>query len=170
MDFGPISAEELEIWPYLDTMPFDRVSAETILSGPGLIRLHRARCMATGRLAPEFDEVELITRAYAEPEGAEARTLRFLWNLVARFASDLALAFFAKGGVTFSGGVLPRLLPFLDLQKFREHFEDKSPYGEILRGIGTRLIVTDDFVLTGMAGIAAAPQGYAIDYAGRAWR
>ena len=40
----------------------------------------------------------------------------------------------------------------------------------MMRAIGTRLIVTEDAVLTGMAAIAAAPQNYAIDYATRTWR
>jgi hypothetical protein len=40
----------------------------------------------------------------------------------------------------------------------------------MMRAIGTRLIVTEDAVLTGMAAIATAPRKYAIDYAARAWR
>lgn len=170
MDFGPIGAEEAAIWPHLEIAAEGRISAETILSGHGLVRLHRARCAAAGAPAPDLDEVALIERAHARPDGEEARTLRLVWTLVARFSGDLTLAFLATGGVTFSGGVLPRLTDFLDPQTFRAHFEDKAPYGEIMRGVGTRLIVAEDVVLPGMAAIAAAPQTYAIDYARRAWR
>jgi glucokinase len=170
MGFGPIGVEETALWPHLDTGTLGRVSAETILSGPGLMRLHRARCMAAGEAAAEFSEVVLIERARAQPGGAEAATLRLCWALTARFAGDLALAFLAKGGVTFSGGILPRIVEFCDREKFRAAFENKAPYGELLRSIGTRLIISEDAILSGMAAIANAPRNYAIDYGNRAWR
>jgi glucokinase len=170
MGFGPLGAEETALWPHLDTGSLGRVGAETILSGPGLMRLHRARCMAAGEAAAESSEIALIERAHAQPHSEEAATLRLCWTLTARFASDLALAFLAKGGVTFSGGILPRIVEFCDLEKFRAAFENKAPYGEMMRAIGTRLIISEDAVLSGMAAIATAPRNYAIDYANRAWR
>jgi glucokinase len=170
MGFGPLGAEETALWPHLDTGSLGRVSAETILSGPGLMRLHRARCLAAGEAAAESSEIALIERAHAQPGGAEAATLRLCWALTARFAGDLALAFLAKGGVIFSGGILPRIVDFCDPGTFRAAFENKAPYGELLRNIGTRLIISEDAVLSGMAAIANAPQNYAIDYVNRAWR
>jgi glucokinase len=170
MGFGPLGAEETALWPHLEVGSFGRVRAETILSGPGIMRLHLARCMAAGEEAAESSEIALIERAHAQPGGAEAATLRLCWALTARFAGDLALAFLAKGGVTFSGGILPRIVEFCDRQKFRAAFENKAPYGEMMRAIGTRLIISEEAVLAGMAAIANAPQNYAIDYAKRAWR
>lgn len=170
MGFGPLGAEEAALWPHLDTGSLGRVCAETILSGPGLMRLHRARCAAAGKEAAESSEITLIARANAEPGSEEAATLRLCWALTARFAGDLALAYLAKGGVTFSGGILPRIVEFCERREFRAAFENKAPYGDMMRAIGTRLIISEDAVLSGMAEIANAPQNYAIDYANRAWR
>ena len=170
MGFGPLGAEETALWPHLDTGSLGRVCAETILSGPGLMRLYRARCMAAGEAAAESSEIALIERAHAQPGGEEAATLRLCWTLTARFAGDLALAFLAKGGVAFSGGILPRIVESCDLGAFRAAFENKAPYDGLLRSIGTRLIISEDAVLSGMAAIANAPQNYAIDYMNRAWR
>jgi glucokinase len=170
MGFGPLGAEETALWPHLDTGSLGRVCAETILSGPGLMRLHQARCTAAGEAAQESSEIALIERAHAQPGGEEAVTLRLGWALTARFAGDLALAFLAKGGVAFAGGILPRIVEFCDPEKFRAAFENKAPYGDLLHGIGTRLIISEDAVLSGMAAIANAPRNYAIDYATRAWR
>ncbi|HUZ91112.1 MAG TPA: glucokinase [Methylocella sp.] len=170
MDFGPIGPEEAAIWQHLDTGTLGRVCVETILSGAGLLRLHLARCAAAGKATTLPSEIALIEKAQANPASEEARTLRLCWTLTGRFAGDLALAFLATGGVTFAGGILPRILNFCDREGFRAAFENKSPYGEMMRAIGTRLIVTEDAVLTGMAAIAAAPQNYAMDYANRAWR
>lgn len=170
MDFGPIGAEEEAVWRHIDRGDLGRVTAETILSGPGLIRLHRARYLAAGQAAPEFDEIMLVKRAHATPDGEEARTLKMVWCLLGRFAGDLALVYLAKGGVTFSGGVLPRILAFLNPRDFRARFEDKAPYAELMKGIGTEIVIAEDVVLHGLATIATAPEKYAIDYSARAWR
>ena len=71
--------------------------------------------------------------------------------------------------VTLSGGVLPRILDFLDEAAFRRAFEAKAPVDDKARRMPTRLITRNDAVLVGMAAIAAAPQLYEIDYAARAW-
>lgn len=170
MDFGPVGPEETAIWRHLGTGALGRVCAETVLSGAGLLRLHLARCAAMGQTTDLSSEIALIEQAHADPLSEAAQTLRQCWTLTARFAGDLTLAFLAKGGVTFAGGILPRILDFCDLESFRAAFEDKPPYGEMMRAIGTRLILSEDAVLSGMAAIAAAPQNYAIDYGTRAWR
>lgn len=79
------------------------------------------------------------------------------------------MAFLATGGVTFSGGVLPRLVDLLEPTVFRARFEDKSPFGDMLRRIPTRIVTTGDAVLAGLGALAAAPDRYAIDWASRAW-
>ena len=151
-------------------MTHGRISAETVLSGSGLMRLHQARFTARGLVAPTFDQTVLVDRAKADVRGEEAETVRLFWRLAARYASDMAMAFLARGGITFSGGVLPRLLDLLDPAVFRARFEDKAPFGDLLRRVSTRIITTDDTVLRGLGAIAASPERYAIDYGRRAWR
>jgi glucokinase len=170
MDFGPFGAEESVIWQYLDKGALGRVCAETVLSGQGLLRLYRARCAARGVPAAASSEIELTERAREKPRGEEAAALEHCWRLVARFAGDLALAFLAKGGVTLAGGILPRIAEFCQPAEFRAAFENKAPYHELMRCIGTRLLIAADTVFFGMAAIAAAPQNYALGYAHRAWR
>ena len=75
----------------------------------------------------------------------------------------------ATGGVTLAGGVLPRVVKFLDEAAFRQAFEAKAPVDALARRIPTRIITQNDAVLVGMAAIASAPGRYAIDYASRAW-
>ena len=170
VDFGPVGSEESAIWPHIPLTAHGRISAETVFSGPGLVRLHQARLTSRGTVASRtIDEKTLVAQAHADPAGDEAETIRLFWRLAARFAGDMTLAFLATGGVTFSGGVLPRLVRFVDPAVFRARFEDKAPFGELLRKIGTQLIVVDDAVLSGLAGIAARPEAYALNYARRAW-
>lgn len=170
VDFGPVGAEESAIWPHIPMTAHGRISAETVLSGPGLLRLHRARLAARGLIAPNYDDATLVERAKADPYGQEADTVRLFWRLAARFAGDMTMAFLATGGVTFSGGVLPRIIDFLDPAVFRARYEDKAPFGELLRHVGTRIIMVNDAVHHGLGAIAAQPHRYAVNYAARAWR
>lgn len=169
VDFGPVGAEEAAVWPHIPMTQHGRISAETVLSGPGLLRLHKARFSARGLIAPNYDDPTLVERAKADPYGQEADTIRLFWRLAARFAGDMTMAFLATGGVTFSGGVLPRLVDFLDPAVFRARYEDKAPFGELLRRVGTRILMVNDAIHYGLGAIAATPDRYVIDYETRAW-
>ncbi len=100
------------------------------------------------------------------PRAKRPRACRLYWRIVGRLAGDAAIAFVARGGVTLAGGVLPRIVDLLDEAAFRAAFEDKAPVDALARAIPTRLVMHADAVLVGMAAIAAAPERYAIDYAG----
>ncbi len=171
MDFGPANGEEEALWREIEIGAIGRVSAETLLSGPGLARLHRARLRAAASAPGKASEASAIAaRAQADRASEEAQSIRLFFRLLARFAGDLALAFMAHGGVTLSGGILPKLIEFLDPEAFRASFEAKAPHQALLRQIGTRLISTETAVLFGMAALARRPDLYEIDYENRAWR
>jgi len=167
VDFGPADLEERKIWGEMVGPPF-RVTAESLLSGPGMLRLHHARLHSKGLKIPDLDDAGLVQRAHDQRDSEEAKTIRHFLHLIARFAGDLALVFLAKGGVTLAGGVLPRLADFIDDDKFRAVFENKPPHKPLMQAISTRLIITPDTVLGGMAAIAADPEHYAFE-SKRAW-
>jgi glucokinase len=168
IDFGPVSPEEFALWPHLERA-HGRITSESVISGAGLARVHRARMMAQGRADPHDEPQAVTAAALADPEGEADISLRLYWRIVARFAGDMAVTFVATGGLTLAGGVLPRVVKFLDEAAFRRAFEAKAPVDGLARRIPTRLVTRQDAVLVGMAAIASAPGRYAIDYASRAW-
>jgi glucokinase len=168
-DFGPIDDEEMAIWPHLERVR-GRVTTESVMAGPGLARLHRARLLSQGKPAPPFDPADVDARAHEDPANEEAKSVALYWRLIARFAGDMGVTFVATGGVTLAGGVLPRMRDLLDEGTFRAAFEAKAPVDALARRIPTRLVIQADTVLVGMAAIAAAPERYAIDYESRCWR
>ena len=168
IDFGPVRSEEFELWPHLERA-HGRVTSESVISGAGLARVHRARMMAKGNPDPRVDPPTVTTAALANPAGEEAASVRLYWRIVARFAGDMAVTFVATGGVTLSGGVLPRIVDLLDEAAFRQAFEDKAPVDGLAKRIPTRLVTREDAVLVGMAAIASTPSRYGIDYGSRAW-
>ena len=166
IDFGPTTDEEFALWPHLERA-HGRITSESVLNGAGLARVHRARMMALGRPDPHLEPPEVTAAALADPKGEAADSVRLYWRIIARFAGDMAVTFVATGGVTLSGGVLPRVVDFLDDGAFRAAFEAKAPVDALAKRIPTRLIIRSDAVLAGMAAIAAAPDRYGIDYASR---
>ena len=168
IDFGPVSPEEFALWPHLERA-HGRVTSESVISGVGLARVHRARMMAQGLVDPHLDPPAVTAAAQAEPDGEAAASLRLYWRIVARFAGDMAVTFVATGGMTLAGGVLPRVVDFLDEAAFRQAFEAKAPVDGLAKRIPTRLVTREETVLLGMAAIGAAPGRYAIDYGSRAW-
>ena len=168
IDFGPVTPEEFALWPHLERA-HGRVTSESVISGAGLARVHRARRMTQGLADPHVEPSAVTAAALADPEGEEAVSLRLYWHIVARFAGDMAVTFVATGGVTLSGGVLPRVVDFLDEAAFRQAFESKAPVDGLAKRIPTRLVTREDAVLVGMAAIASAPDRYGVDYGSRAW-
>src|SRR6185437_15505731 len=168
IDFGPVRAEEFELWPHLERA-HGRITSESVISGAGLARVHRARMMASGAPDPYVEPQAVTAAALADQDSEEAKSLRLYWGIVARFAGDMAVTFLATGGVTLSGGVLPRIVDLLDEASFRRAFEDKAPVDGLAKRIPTRLVTREDAVLVGMAAIASTPSRYGIDYGSRAW-
>ncbi len=168
-DFGPVSSEDGRLWSEIEKV-HGRVTAETILSGPGLARLHSARMRLIGRSQALLGSAEIIARALAQPSGPEAESVQHFWLLLGRFAGDMALTFLARGGIFLSGGILPRIVSLLDAGAFRAAFENKAPMIQIVSHIPVGIIMAPEAVLVGMAAIAARPEGYKINFCERAWR
>ncbi len=106
-----------------------------MISGPGLPRVHHARLAAFGLPASQADGPAIVAAALADRTGEEAKSLQMFWRIVGRLAGDVAVAFVAFGGVTLAGGVLPRIVDFLDEATFRKAFEDKAPVDALARHI-----------------------------------
>jgi glucokinase len=145
--FGPAAADEVAVFARLRE-ECGAVSAETILSGPGLARLHAALHPGALRAAPEM----IVTQARAGLPAARATVALFV-RLLGRFAGDAALTFKA-GGVYLSGGVALGLGQLLDAKIFRAAFEAHPPYGPLLAQIPTALITYPEPGLLGCAALA----------------
>jgi glucokinase len=147
-DLAPVDDEELEVWQRL-RRAHGRVSAETVLSGPGLERLHAAISGRSLR-APEIDQAAWR----GDSDAARAHALFTRW--LGRVAGNLALVAGARGGVYLAGGILPRWGARFDTAAFRRGFEDKAPYSGWLRAIPSFLVTHPYPGLLGLAILADA--------------
>lgn len=145
-DLAPVDDEELEIWLRL-RRAHGRVSAETVLCGPGLTRLHAA---VSGKQLAAMDIDAAASRG--EPDAVRTHALFTRW--LGRVAGNFALVAGARGGVYLAGGILPRWRGRFDIAAFRHAFEDKAPYTEWLRAIPSFLVMHPHPGLLGLAVLA----------------
>ena len=121
-------------------------TAELLLSGGGLSRLHRYRRCSTGRRPSRSPPRR---SASAPASRAAARPCSMFCALLGSLAGNVALTLGARGGVLLGGGILPRIADVLRDSEFRARFETKPPVEDYLRGIPTALIVHPGPALVG---------------------
>jgi glucokinase len=155
VSFGPASAQEDALFARLRER-HGRLSAETLLSGPGLERLY----LALEPDAAELESHEIVRRAKAGDRAACACVDVFV-RLLGRFAGDAALMFKAVGGVYLAGGVGMAVAEFMDAGLFRAAFEAHPPYAELMASIPTFVVNCREPGLLGSAAVAEQWRGEA---------
>ncbi len=132
------------------TRRFQHVSAERVLSGPGLVNLHEALAELAGR-EPEQLEPDAITRRGLEGSDPLCReTLEMFCAFFGGVAGNLALTLGAIGGVYIGGGIIPRLGSFFANSSFRERFAAKGRFAGYLNAIPAFVIRARRPALIGM--------------------
>jgi glucokinase len=118
---------------------YAHVSAETVLSGPGLVNLYDSLCELAGKPATPSTP-EDISHLYpgCDPQRREAVTM--FCAMLGTFSGDVALTFGARGGVYVMGGIVPKLYEIFRHSAFRERFEFKGRYRHYLAGIPTYVV------------------------------
>ncbi|WP_030166520.1 glucokinase [Spirillospora albida] len=124
-------------------------TAELLLSGDGLARIHRFLAVIDGVPAAEPLDPARICSRLDDPLCEEA-VLMFC-ALLGSLAGNVALTLGARGGVYLGGGILPRIADVLCGSSFRARFEWKPPVEDYLRTIPTALIVHPGPALVGAA-------------------
>ncbi|MFM8699939.1 MAG: glucokinase [Hyphomicrobiales bacterium] len=168
IEFGPVEEDEFPLWRHLERV-HGRITTESVMSGPGLVRLYRARLAERNKNAPEINGSEIVNVALRDKTSFERSIVDLYVRLIGRFAGDIAITFLATGGVTLAGGILPRIAPIIHHAEFRKAFEKKAPVERLTATIPCHLLHETDAVLYGMGLIGAKPERYALDYARRLW-
>ena len=130
---------------------FGHVSAERVLSGPGLGHLHQALARLHGTTVPTLEPATITERALAGSDALCVQTLDQFCRFLGSFAGDLALTFGARGGICIAGGIVPRMTDYLAASEFRTRFEAKGRFREWLQDIPCRVITHPWPALVGLA-------------------
>lgn len=127
------------------------VSAEDLISGPGLVRLYRVLGGIAGQRVQPIAAPDIVSSAGsgADPVARDALDLFVGW--LGRFAGDMALAYGARGGVYLGGGIAPKIIEWLDTDGFRKAFVSKGRLTSLLERIPIHVIMAEDAGLRGAA-------------------
>jgi glucokinase len=155
-DFAPVDAVEDAILQQF-RQRFGRVSAERVLSGPGLAGIHAA---LAGEADPALDDAALWARALAGTDPVAAAALDRFCLALGGFAGNMALAHGA-GGVVIGGGLGARLADHLPQSGFAARFVAKGRFEPVMRGLPVKLITHPQPGLLGAAAAFARKKGNA---------
>ena len=119
---------------------FDHVSAERVLSGPGLINLYNALASLAGIPSRGYTAAQITDpdAGAADPLCAEATTL--FCAMLGTMAANLALTIGARGGIYIGGGIVPRLGERFIESPFRARFVEKGRFSDYLSAIPTYVV------------------------------
>lgn len=133
---------------------FEHVSAERVLSGPGLVNLYAAVCTLNAEVAQALEPADVLSRGLGE-SGARcplcAEALEHFAAFLGNAAGNLALTLGARGGVYLGGGIAPRLGRRLEGLPFRARFEDKGRFRAYLAAIPSWIVTAPAPALLGAA-------------------
>lgn len=123
-----------------------RVGVEQVLSGPGLVNIHRfthrdRQCTA---LRSQGGLVTAAAVSHAGLSGACRDCLEALQMFVRIYGAEtgnLALRAMATAAVYVGGGIAPRILPALQTGAFMEAFRDKGLMEGLLERVPVRVIL-----------------------------
>ncbi len=146
--FAPESPLQIELLKVL-AEKFDRVSAERLIAGSGLMNIYTALATIRGVTRESLTAAEIFSRRDDGEIAAEAVDLFF--ELLGQVAGDLALTFGAVDGVYIAGGISKRYPAVLEKSRFRNAFESKGRRRAFMERIPTRLITYDQPGLLGAA-------------------
>ena len=130
---------------------YGHVSAERVLSGPGMAELYLVLQQLDGMKAEALKPAEISKRALDDNDPACLETLHMFCALLGSCAGNLALTVGATGGVYIGGGITPKLGQFFIDSAFRERFEAKGRMRVILEKMPTFVITAPYPALIGCA-------------------
>ncbi len=161
-DFAARTDREFELVRML-RKSYGRAEVEQVLSGPGLVNLHRfthegAVCEAVEGLGPAEQPAAIADAALTRRCAKCAEALDMFVEAYGAEAGNLGLRGVATAGVFVGGGIAPKNLVALQDGRFMKAFRAKAPMDDLLSAMPVNVIVNPD---AGLLGAAVAAQGLA---------
>lgn len=156
--FAPQDDEQAALWRHLRKR-MDRVTAEHVVSGPGIVNLYDFCCASSG--APP-DEARLREGAAGVNRLAQAgdphavHALELFCAIFGAVAGDHALSCLATGGVYIAGGIAARLGERLGDGRFVAAFCAKGVHAALVARMPVWRVRDEKLGLRGAAALALA--------------
>lgn len=176
-DFAARSLREFQLLDFLrQQMGLSRVSAERIISGPGIIAIYeflrfrepqresaamaeryRLWRQAGGETAGDL-AADISGAALAGADSLCAQAMELFCGAYGAEAGNLCLKLLPDGGLYVAGGIAPKILPLLQAGGFMRAFCDKGRLSGRLKKIPVQVVMNPRAGLMGAVLCAAAPE------------
>jgi glucokinase len=159
-DFAPSTATQVDLLSYL-LERFEHVSVERVCSGSGIPNIYSFFKDSGYAAEPEWlakklaqadDPTPIIARA-GMTGNCElcAATLGTFVSILGAEAGNLALKVWSTGGVYLGGGIPPRIVPYLQGERFMPSFVKKGRFSDVLARMPIYVIMNPKTALMGAA-------------------
>ena len=143
---------------------FGHVSAERLISGQGIENLFQAYAHLAGIEQPEDWTAAIISRRAVEGRDAlSVQTLNSFCAFLGTTVSNAAVTLGSLGGIYLCGGILPRMVEFLQGSEFLDRLHHKGRFEHYLKSMPVRLVTAPQ---AGLLGAAAAVDNAHLEYIG----
>jgi glucokinase len=152
--FSPADAREQAILNHLWTK-WEHVSAERLISGPGLATIREALAAIRRQDAASLSPALVVERALDGSDPLCAEALDVFCGALGTMAANLAVTLCARGGIYIGGGVVPRLGDWFARSPFRARFDNKGRFSQFAADIPCYVIHAPYPALAGAAALLA---------------
>lgn len=153
--YGAATRRETEILSRLGQR-FNHISAERLLSGPGLVNLYQAIGELAATSIEPLTPAEITAHALSGTCEICAEVLETFCAMLGTAAGNLVLTLGARAGVYIGGGIVPQLGEYFERSGFRASFEHRGRFSTYLAAVPSYVIHAERPALLG----AAAALGY----------
>ncbi len=153
LDFAPRNPKQHKLLSQLEKKYGGHVSYERLLSGQGLANIYE---VLSGQ--PRLTPAEVSKKA-AEGDAAALECFDVFTEILGAACGNYALAYMSSGGVYLGGGMVPKILPFLNVDIFEKAFLDKGRFNDYLDSLPVYLIMDDTAPSIGAAAAIKAHRG-----------
>ncbi len=130
---------------------YGHVSAERVISGPGLVNLYEAICAVERKEPQSLQPVDIMQRGVEGRCPMCAEALRTFCGLFGSVTGNLVLTLGALGGVYIGGGIVPRMGEYFMRSPFHERYLGKGRYRDYLAPVPIRIITAPHPAFVGLA-------------------
>ncbi len=155
--FAPQTQEEIDILRLI-MHEHKTVLFEHLLSGRGLVNIHRALCVLANKPRVSLRPSEITTAAYSNDDPIAKKAVTVFCAILGSFAGNVAVTTGARGGVILAGGIVPKIVDVFLKSDFNARFGTKGPQETYLSRVPVYLLTSQITALIGAAHLLKGAQ------------
>ncbi|HJV24704.1 MAG TPA: glucokinase [Aromatoleum sp.] len=151
--FAPADEREMCILQFA-WRELSHVSAERLVSGPGLELMYRALAERNAvSVTKPLAAAQIVSHALTGDDALCSEVVECFCGMLGTVASDVAVTLGALGGIYIGGGIVPRLGALFARSSFRQRFESKGRLADYVARIPTYVVTAPQATFQGVSAI-----------------